>query len=89
MAEALWRWYDKRGPRPWVAAVELRCQHYGALPFAGGIVDQPDELMALLELVSVVKQYHDIPLNEYGKLSPEVFSWIDRISGKRKLPENQ
>lgn len=89
MAEALWRWYDKRGPRPWVAAVELRCRHYNALPFAGGMVDQPEQLMALLELVSTVKQYHDIPLHEYGKLGKDEFVWIDRISGKRKLPENR
>lgn len=89
MAAALWSWYGKRGPRPWVAALELRCQHYGALPFAGGLVDQPEQLMSLLELVSVVKKYHEIPLNEYGKLTRDEFVWIDRISGTNKLPENR
>jgi len=89
VAASLWDWYGKRGPRPWVAALEIRCKQYGALPFAGGMIDQPEDLMGLLELVSVVKRYHDIPLQEYGSLSPDEFRWLDRISGKNKLPENR
>ena len=88
MAESLWQWYAKRGGRPWVAALELRCRHYNALPFAGGVADQPDELLSLLELVSVVKMYYDMPIGDVTQLQRHEQVWIDRISGKNRLTEN-
>ncbi len=82
MGQALWQWYAKRGPRPWVAAIELRCRHYNALPFKGGIIDQPEELMSLLELVSTVKHYLDMDIKGLTELKPEEMQWYDILRGK-------
>ena len=47
--------------------------------------------MSLMELVPTVRQYAEMSLTETGKLADTdwpTFVWIDRISGKNKLPEN-
>ncbi len=90
LAASLWDWYAKRGSRPWVAAIELRCKHYNALPFAGGVADQPEQLMSLLELVSVVKRYHDMgnDLSQLVQLPRHEAVWVDRIMGRNYFKEN-
>jgi hypothetical protein len=52
------------------------------------VADQPEGLLNLLALIPRVERYERMKPGELTKLSYSENLYIDRISGKNKLPEN-
>lgn len=45
-------------------------------------MDQPEQLMSLLELVSTVKHYFELDIKGLTELKPEEMIWYDILRGK-------
>ena len=67
----------------------IQCKQWGGLPFEGGVADQPEGLLGLLSMVERVKHYESLSIKEITKLPHDEIVYIDHISGRNKLEENQ
>lgn len=56
-----------------------RCKEFGALPYAGGMVDQDDRVMRLMATCVNVRYLFNVKYEDYNKLDAATFQYIDQL----------
>lgn len=63
--------------KPWPLTLYDRCKEFGALPVAGGMLDQPEQVMTLMATCVNVRRLHAVPYERYGEMDRDTFMYID------------
>lgn len=82
---------------PEVLNLALRCRQWGALPFAGGLMDQPDWLMAqmtnMLNTFDAWRGYVDKPLQmsdtKFAEQNPVAWRIVMATERMRRKPKDE
>ena len=75
---SVWRWKQEAGPAPWPIVLYNRCRLYGGLPNAGGVLDQDEQVMNLINWCLIVQGWHTDSgdAKKIAKWTPDVFEYV-------------